>query len=92
MSDVEERLRQIVAEIVGCEPYDVDLDTPLFRGGLELDSLSGAALIAGIEEEFAISIADEDLDLESLYSVKTLCRFISAHIDSTYRQSVTLVA
>ena len=79
MNEVEERLRQLVARVAGCEPDDVGLDTPLFRGGLELDSLSGAALIAGIEDSFAISIADEDLDLELLYSLRTLCRFVADH-------------
>jgi acyl carrier protein len=39
--------------------------------------LSGVALILSVEREFGISIADEDLDLESLYSVQALCRFIS---------------
>ena len=77
MNDVEGRLRRLVAEIAGCEPDDFDVDTPLFRGGLELDSLSGAVLIAGVEEEFGISIADEDLDLESLHSLRTLCRFVA---------------
>ena len=80
MNEIEGRLRQLVARVAGCEPHDVGLDTPLFRGGLELDSLSGAALIAGIEDEFGISIADEDLDLESLYSLRTLCRFVATHI------------
>ena len=77
MNDVERCLRRIIAAVAGCEPGDVAPDEPLFRGGLELDSLSGAALIAGIEDEFGISIADEDLDLESLYSARTLCRFIT---------------
>ena len=77
MSDVEQRLRSIVAAVTGCEPDSFNVDEPLFRGGLELDSLSGVALILGIESEFGISIADEDLGLESLYSVRTLCRFIS---------------
>lgn len=76
MNDLERRLRSAIAEVAGCEPDSFDLDEPLFRGGLELDSLSGAALISSIESEFGLSIADEDLNLESLRSVRTLCRFI----------------
>ena len=81
MNDLEHRLRSVVASIIGCEPDGISVDAPLFRGGLELDSLSGVALILKIESEFGVSIADEDLDLESLYSVRTLCRFISEFIN-----------
>lgn len=77
MNSVEQHLRSIIAALAGCEPDSFSADEPLFRGGLELDSLSGAELILRIEREFGISIADEDLDLESLYSVRTLCRFIA---------------
>ena len=76
VNSVERRLRSIIAGIAGCEPDGFSADEPLFRGGLELDSLSGAELILRIEQEFGISVADEDLDLESLYSLQTLCRFI----------------
>jgi len=77
VKSVERRLRSIIATITGYEPDSFSANEPLFRGGLELDSLSGVALILSVEREFGISIADEDLDLESLYSVQTLCRFIS---------------
>jgi len=76
VKSVEERVRSIIAAITGYEPDSFGADTPLFRGGLELDSLSGVELILRLEREFGISIADEDLDLASLYSVQTLCRFI----------------
>lgn len=76
MNSVEQRLRSIIAGLAGCEPDSFSADEPLFRGGLELDSLSGAQLVLGIEREFGVSITDEDLDLESLYSLRTLGRFI----------------
>jgi acyl carrier protein len=77
VSSLEQRLRSIVAGVAGCEPEVIDVDVPLFRGGLELDSLAGAELILQIERECGISIADEDLDLEALFSLRTLCRFVS---------------
>jgi len=76
VKSVEERVRSIIAAITGYEPDSFGAGTPLFRGGLELDSLSGVELILRLEREFGISIADEDLDLASLHSVQTLCRFI----------------
>jgi acyl carrier protein len=80
VNDLEQRLRSAIAEVAGCQPDSFDLDEPLFRGGLELDSLSGAALISSLESEFGLSIADEDLNLESLQSVRTLCRFIRERV------------
>jgi acyl carrier protein len=77
LNSIEQRLRTIISAITGWKPDSFSADEPLFRGGLELDSLSAAELILEIEREFGISIADEDLDLESLYSVQTLCRFIN---------------
>jgi acyl carrier protein len=77
VSSLEQRLRSIIAEVAGCESHGFDSDLPLFRGGLELDSLAGAELILRIEREFGISIADEDLDLEALFSLRTLCRFVT---------------
>jgi acyl carrier protein len=76
MNSVEQRLRSIIAAITGGEPDSFIADAPLFRGGLELDSVSGAELLTSVEQEFGISIADEDLDLESLYSLQTLSNFI----------------
>ena len=73
---VEQRLREIVAQICGCAPDAFSASDPLFRGGLELDSQSAARLIEAVEHEFRISIADEDLDLASLYSLRTLARFV----------------
>jgi len=73
---IEQRLRSILADITGLAPDGFGADDPLFRGGLELDSLSGVQFILSVEREFGLSIADEDLDLESLYSVRTLGRFI----------------
>jgi acyl carrier protein len=77
VKSIEQRLRSIIATITGREPGSFRADEPLFRGGLELDSSSGVELVLSVEREFGISIADEDLDLESLYSVQTLCRFIA---------------
>ena len=78
VESVEQRLREIVGQICGCEPDSVSASAPLFRGGLELDSQSAARLIETVECEFRISIADEDLDLACLHSLGTLARFVAA--------------
>ena len=73
---IEQHLRSLIAEISGQQGFS--LDTPLFRGGLELDSLSVATLIAAVERDFGIAVAEEDLSLASLFSLRTLCQFVAA--------------
>jgi acyl carrier protein len=72
------RLHALLAEIIGQE--DFLADSPLFRGGLELDSMSAAAFITAIEQEFDVVVAEEDLDLSSLYSLQTLSQFVAVQI------------
>ena len=79
IGSIEMRLRALLAEISGQEGFSAD--TPLFRSGLELDSVSAAALIIAIEQDFGIRIAEEDLALSSLYSLQTLSQFVGEQID-----------
>ena len=79
IASIEIRLRALLAEIIGQEGFSAD--TPLFRGGLELDSMSAAAFILAIEQDFDIFVAEEDLALSSLYSLQTLSQFVRAQID-----------
>lgn len=58
-------------------------ETPLFGGGLSLDSLTGMELLAALEREFGVDIASEDLNLESLQTIDTLVTYLSAHSDSS---------
>lgn len=52
-------------------------DTPLFRGGLALSSLDGAALLRAIRDELGVDVAAVDLALESLETIGTLSRFVA---------------
>jgi acyl carrier protein len=55
-------------------------DTPLFKGGLGLSSLDGAALLRAIDEELGVDVAAEDIALESLETVGTLSRFVAVRL------------
>jgi len=52
-------------------------DTDLMEAGL-LDSLSLVALMAGIEEEFGITIAFEEIELDHFRSAEKIAAFVSA--------------
>ena len=58
MSDIENRVRNIVVELLGVEEDDVK-QSSRFREDLEADSLDLVELIMAFEEEFNGEISDE---------------------------------
>ncbi len=77
---IEPRLREILAEKTGLDPASIDADTPLLRGGLELDSLTAASFVFAVQEEFGVDLLDEDLSLSSLESLTTLVQFVRKRV------------
>lgn len=59
MASVEERIRDIIVELLGVEPDKV-VPAARFREDLEADSLDLVELIMGFEEEFGGEISDEE--------------------------------
>lgn len=58
-----------------------DADTPLFTGGLELDSFDVVELISAIEGRFAITFADEDFESENFVDLRTIAGVLSRYVD-----------
>jgi acyl carrier protein len=86
VGDIDGRVRALLARVLELEPDYVralPASTPLFGSGLSLDSLTGLELLTGIEAEFGLDIASEDLNLDSLESISTLVDYLSAHSDSS---------
>lgn len=59
MATTEERVREIIVELLDVDPERVTLDAR-FREDLEADSLDLVELIMKIEEEFGGDISDEE--------------------------------
>ena len=59
MASMEERIRDIIVELLGVEPEKV-VPEARFREDLEADSLDLVELIMGFEEEFGGEISDEE--------------------------------
>ena len=59
MATVEERVKDIVVELLGVDEDDVTSDAS-FREDLEADSLDLVELIMAFEEEFNGEISDEE--------------------------------
>ena len=55
-------------------PEDIADNSPLFGLGLQLDSIDALEIVVSIEQEFKISITDEDMQV--FRSVNTIADFI----------------
>jgi acyl carrier protein len=78
-SAIETKVRALLAKVLELRPdYVAGLpgSTPLFGSGLSLDSLTGLELLTGIEAEFGVDIAAEDMNLDSLESIGTLVAYL----------------
>jgi acyl carrier protein len=80
---VAAEIRQLLAEVTGRpELVDVPPRTPLFGGGVGLDSLAGTLLLRQIQRRYGVDVAAEDLNLDSLQSLETLAAFILDRLGS----------
>jgi acyl carrier protein len=81
--DVATQLRQLLADVTGRpELVDVPASTPLFGGGVGLDSLAGTLLLRQIQRRYGVDVAAEDLNLDSLQTLGTLTAFIVDRLGS----------
>ena len=70
----QEKVRQII-RVVSKRECDVAPDESLFDSGL-LDSFSLPELVAALEQEFAISVPDSDLDPRTFNSLSSIDRYL----------------
>lgn len=87
-----ENLARKVAQMIinRCKLNDIELDSidydaSLFiteeesnEGGFELDSVDSLELVAGVKDEFGITLSMNDMNV--FYSVNTLTKYIEANI------------
>lgn len=74
MSNVNERIKQIVAEQLGVDEDQVTTEAS-FMDDLGADSLDTVELVMALEEEFDIEISDEDA--EKIQTVQDAIDYIS---------------
>lgn len=70
-----EKLQDIIVDKLGVEPSEVTMEAS-FRGDLGADSLDLFEVVMGIEEEFDVSIENEDL--EKIETVKDAIDYITS--------------
>lgn len=79
MSDVEERVKKIVAEQLSVGEDQVTGEAS-FVDDLGADSLDTVELVMALEEEFELDIPDEEA--EKIVSVQDAINYIDSHSDS----------
>lgn len=78
MSNIEERVKKIVAEQLGVKEEDVKADAS-FVEDLGADSLDTVELVMALEEEFETEIPDEEA--EKITTVQLAINYINENLN-----------
>ena len=68
---------------VNLDVDQVDVEAPLFAGGLELDSFAVVELIALVEAHFGFEFTEDDLCAPHFENLNTLAKLVASKIDRT---------
>lgn len=77
MSDIEQRVKKIVAEQLGVNEAEIKNEAS-FADDLGADSLDTVELVMALEEEFDCEIPDEEA--EKITSVQQAIDYVNAHL------------
>ena len=73
MTSIRQRVFSVISKALDCDVKDIDMTTGLLRHR-DWDSLAHISIIVGLEEEFQITVPDEEI--ESLNSVQSICDYV----------------
>ena len=77
--DLKRRLKVMLVAGLTLEikrPEDIDETAPIFVEGLGLDSIDALELVVLVEEQFRVTIPDEDVGKAAFASITALADFI----------------
>lgn len=77
--EILEKVREIVGEQMGVDKGEINMETS-FVNDLNADSLDTVELVMELEDEFDMSIPDEEA--EKLQTVGSAVEFIEKHIEA----------
>lgn len=78
---VAERIKRLIVDDLDFPtPFDFDAATPLFEGGIGLDSFAAVELIALIEAHFHIELALSDIVPEHFADVNAVARLVERYL------------
>ena len=75
---LKEQIKRLIVAALGLDvaPAEIPDDEALF-GGMELDSMATLEIVAAIEEEFGITVEDDELTVELFGSVEALAEYVA---------------
>ena len=79
MTDLEEKIINLVVDISGEEDVAEELDLDLFEERV-LDSLAAIELLVAIQEEFGVSIAPTELEREEMNTINKIIARVSERL------------
>ena len=79
MSNIEERVKKIVAEQLGVFAGDIKPESN-FVDDLGADSLDTVELVMALEDEFELEV--DDTEAEAIKTVQQAIEYITNHIDA----------
>jgi|SRR5690348_6621224 acyl carrier protein len=79
--DKNMKIKTLIIDRLGLEvsPEVVSDNQPLFGRGLEMDSLDSLEIVVMVNNEFGVSVNDDDI--EAFGSINALVDFVEAHED-----------
>lgn len=78
--DVVKNLTELLTRDLKVDASEVTPDTPLFEGGLELDSFATVEIVTKIESHFNIQLDDDDFAPENFADIKTLAGVVQKYL------------
>ena len=78
MENIEKKVKEVVLRAFDAQidPEDIDMEVPLMEDGIGLDSVSILEIITGIEEEFELTVEDEEISDELFESISSLVDYV----------------
>jgi acyl carrier protein len=79
---LESEIREIVGSVLGLGTRTANLsaDTPMLGEIPELDSMAVVALITAIEDQYGLTVDDDDVSAETFETFGALCRFVESKV------------
>lgn len=77
MTDLKPRVKNMIVErlFLPISPKEIEDDAPLMET-YEIDSVALFELVVGLEEEFGLSMEDEDFQVETFHTVNSIATFV----------------
>lgn len=80
--DISSRIRNVLRDALNLGPRadNISADTPLLGGIPEFDSMAVVTVVTMIEDEFGISVDDDELAADVFTTIGSLSSFVAAKL------------